>query len=533
MSPQHTTRLSVRLRAPRTSLSRVMIAAASLCVIAAAPAAEILWIDCVNTTSNAGEGRPPSAGWLELLETTGGHSVTTFDSSTYLWSLADQASKDYVNSFDVVIVTRTNNSFNTIRAFGANWKTVSAPMIEMNPYMVGGQFSSGSWSWLASGAGSANTGGSTAVPTDVANPADPIWTGVTLENGGTQAPNLFAAASGNWFWLNGNPLRDGISVVASNPADSTRILIAYAEPGALSATSGPRYYFNWGTDNTLMNYNDDGKLAFLNAIKVLTGGFAPAEFSVTIARNTTTPGTYDFSWNSRAGKVYDLLTSTDLSTPIVEWPIYQSGPTLYQAISSAGETTTLSAVPAGGERRFFVVSEYDAPPLLLADFEANDGGFTATAAAGSPWDWGAPASNGVGGSVTTGNGNSTRCWGTNITSPGAYALPTTTVLRSPVIDLGNASGATLTFAQALDIASGDVAQVFLVNADTNADIGPALLTVTDSNITNANWASVSPVNLAAGAGLRVFLEWRFHGEDPAGDYLGWYIDDVRVEATTL
>jgi alpha-galactosidase len=269
MNPQNQALPSARPCAPRTSLTRALLAATSVWGIAAVQAVDILWIDCVNTSSNAGDGRPPSAGWLDLLETTGGHTVTTFDSSTYQWSLADQASKDYVNSFDVVIVTRTNNAFNTIRAFGANWKTVSAPMIETNPYMIGGQFSSGSWSWLASGAGNSNTGGGTAVPTNVADPADPIWNGVTLLLNDTQASNLFAMASGNWFVQNGNPLRSGISVVASNPADSTMILIAYAEPGALSATSGPRYYINWGSDNTTMNYNDDGKRVFLNAIDII------------------------------------------------------------------------------------------------------------------------------------------------------------------------------------------------------------------------------------------------------------------------
>jgi len=233
-----------------------------------ADAANILWLDSVNTTSNSGAGRDPELTWVDLLVTKGGHTLTTFDATTYQWSLADQASRDYVNSFDLVIATRTNNLFNTIRLFGTNWKTVSAPMIEMNPFMVGGQFSSGTWNWLESGTGSA--AGSANVASAVADPNDPIWNGITLLAGGTQAPNLFGGGGGNWFGLNGNPLRNGISVVASNPSNSDQILIAYAAPGALSPTSGPRYYFNWGPDQLPVQYNADGQQAFLNAISILT-----------------------------------------------------------------------------------------------------------------------------------------------------------------------------------------------------------------------------------------------------------------------
>lgn len=230
-------------------------------------AASILWLDSVDTANNSGAGRAPDASWVNLL-TSAGHTVTTFDSSTYAWNLSNQASIDYVNSFDVVIATRTNNLFNTIRAHGTAWKQVSTPMIEMNPFMVGGQFSSGTWNWLASGTG--NTPGQGNNPTNVADPLDPIWDGVALINGNTQAPGLYSGNAGNYFGLNGNALLPGISVVASDPNNSNNVLIAYAEPGALSPTSGARYFINWGGDLLPMQFNSAGQQVFLNAIAILT-----------------------------------------------------------------------------------------------------------------------------------------------------------------------------------------------------------------------------------------------------------------------
>jgi exonuclease III len=73
---------------------------------------------------------------------------------------------------------------------------------------------------------------------------------------------------------------------------------------------------------------------------------------------------FDFSWNSRADKLYDLLSSTDLSTPPSTWPVYDDGVTLYENIVPSGLTTVLTAVPSADPRRFFVLREKD-----IADLE--------------------------------------------------------------------------------------------------------------------------------------------------------------------
>lgn len=80
---------------------------------------------------------------------------------------------------------------------------------------------------------------------------------------------------------------------------------------------------------------------------------APASatsFPLTITPNGAN---FDFSWPSQAGKVYDLVSSTDLATPVRTWPVWDSR----QNLPSAGATTTAVNVPGSGPRRFFAVIE--------------------------------------------------------------------------------------------------------------------------------------------------------------------------------
>lgn len=75
--------------------------------------------------------------------------------------------------------------------------------------------------------------------------------------------------------------------------------------------------------------------------------------SLSIARNEGPDGTYVFAWNSLAGKVYDLLSSTDLSEPLENWTVWDG-----QAdITADGEVTTIETLAAEESKRFFVVVE--------------------------------------------------------------------------------------------------------------------------------------------------------------------------------
>jgi hypothetical protein len=249
-----------------------------------------------------------------------------------------------------------------------------------------------------------------------------------------------------------------------------------------------------------------------------------------------------FTWKTRSGKLYDLLSSTALDTPPSVWPVYDDGVTVTTDLAAdpSGANTLVVAKPADA-KRFFAVAEKDAPPpppLLDADFEANDGGFTIAKTAGTDWALGTPNSTGPGGTVDSGNGAAAgagQCWGTNIANPGFYADPTTnSCLRSPVIDLSAAAGAELSFAQALDFPPEDSAVVRIINADTDTEIvgGAFPLTVVDGNVVNnATWAASGPHALPVGARIRI--EWCLSGSAGAdNDYMGWYVDDVLVVETS-
>lgn len=73
-----------------------------------------------------------------------------------------------------------------------------------------------------------------------------------------------------------------------------------------------------------------------------------------IAVNDPAAGTLDFSWEARDGKVYDLVSSVDLSTAPETWSVWDGRSNL-----DVGE---LTAVPGGPEeKRFFAIVEKNAP----------------------------------------------------------------------------------------------------------------------------------------------------------------------------
>lgn len=254
---------------------------------------------------------------------------------------------------------------------------------------------------------------------------------------------------------------------------------------------------------------------------------ATRRFQLIITPATAPDTGFDLEWDSQAGMLYNLRTSTDLAAPISTWNFVEGD------IAATPPTNLFNVNPADS-RRFYAVEEFIAPPLFAADFEGNDGGFTQVTDAGTAWERGAPDSSGLGGVVNAGNSGSAECWGTGIGSPGFYANPTTNSrLISPVIDLTLVSAAELSFAQAMDVQANDSAVVRLYNADTNAEItfGDFPLTVIDPNTNEAPWTASGPHALPVGASIRI--EWILDGTGGTSqDYMGWYIDDVRVEETT-
>ncbi|MCF7733716.1 MAG: hypothetical protein K9N23_18655, partial [Akkermansiaceae bacterium] len=86
----------------------------------------------------------------------------------------------------------------------------------------------------------------------------------------------------------------------------------------------------------------------------------PATIQLTITPNASTPGNFDFEWDSQEGKLYDLVSATDLTAAPDTWPVYLGN----ENIPGTAPTNTLTGVPGSGPTRFFAVVEKDLPPLL-------------------------------------------------------------------------------------------------------------------------------------------------------------------------
>ena len=203
---------------------------------------------------------------------------------------------------------------------------------------------------------------------------------VTFANGGT---------GGAWRILdNGPPLATGSTAVL--PASNTTYLLVArilwgAGAGGTDAVSlfvNPTLGSMPGTPDATKDVAitdfDKVRIAGANAVNYtfdeirvgdsyadVTVPLVATSFPLSITRNGAN---YDFIWQSKSGKVYDLLSSTDLSTSLATWAVYDpdgpGGNDPYGDILATAPTNLLSGVPPTGPVRFFAVLEKDAVPAF-------------------------------------------------------------------------------------------------------------------------------------------------------------------------
>ncbi len=244
-----------------TRFMTAVLAVATVAMVAgSAGAATVLWVD----------NEAPHSSWQTLIES-GGHTFTRFDTSTYNLSLNNQASIDYVNSFDVIVISGSNPNFNAVRGAGATWNAQPTPMINLGNYLISGQFNAASWRWTTPGNG--GTPNSSAID-DVLDEADPIWTNITLTPGTPPTVSLVTANVGI-LTLGSNTFLPDITTVATKTGAPGSISLARAAAGALRAGGAEQYFIagmTGGTGNPVA-YNAAGQQVFLNAITTLTDGW--------------------------------------------------------------------------------------------------------------------------------------------------------------------------------------------------------------------------------------------------------------------
>jgi hypothetical protein len=277
--------------------------------------------------------------------------------------------------------------------------------------------------------------------------------------------------------------------------------------------------------------NDAGNRVIFDNVSI-EGLSAPPAPTIPFVITPTegSPGNYDFEWDSQEGKLYDLVSSPDLSSARDTWPVWDGRADL----AATPPANTLADIPGGGDtRRFFALLEKDVPPpppLLAEDFEEGtpaDWAFSDNGA-GTAWSVGTPDGTGTEPAAAA---NGTQAAGTNMNDN--YTASATASLITPAFTVP-AGGATLNLSQYVDTEAasggGDFGSIRLLNAadDTplaGGDVAPDLQGIPD------DWSNASFPLPEAANGLEVKIEFRFESDDDITVFAGFYIDDVEVIET--
>lgn len=290
-----------------------------------------------------------------------------------------------------------------------------------------------------------------------------------------------------------------------------------------------------GADLTIIlgveDENDIGNRVIFDDVSI-EGLSAPPAPTIPFVITPTegSPGNYDFEWDSQEGKLYDLVSSPDLSTARDTWPVWDGRADL----AATPPANTLADIPGGGDtHRFFALLEKDVPPpppLLAEDFEEGtpaDWAFSDNGA-GTAWSVGTPDGTGTEPDAAA---NGTQAAGTNMNAD--YTASATASLITPAFTVP-AGGATLNFSQYVDTESesdgGDFGSIRLLDAtdDTplaGGDVAPDLQGISET------WTNESLPLPEAANGLEVKIEFRFESDDDISVFAGFYIDDVEVIET--
>ncbi|MDA0767576.1 MAG: choice-of-anchor J domain-containing protein [Verrucomicrobia bacterium] len=319
-------------------------------------------------------------------------------------------------------------------------------------------------------------------------------------------------------------MKIGLSTSSSFPADYALADTLSSEPSTTWDIGNYVLFENMSGDSFTITYARLGPNSGVTGMQIVPVP-EPDPLQLWITATGANPGNYDFTWESLDGKLYDLVSSTDLSTPIGTWPVWEG----HADIAGTAPTNTLPDVPGGGPTRFFAVIEKDPPPLLGENFDAGPGvpgGWTAADnAAGTAWEVGDPSTGPAEGPDAAVSG--AHCAGTNIVAN--YTAGADATLTSPAIEVP-AGGATLSFQQYIDTdGSGDVGAVRLLDAgNADAEIIDGAFPVTSIEGIEDGWTGKSFPFPPAALGKTVKVQFQFVSDGDTEVFSGFYIDDVEM-----
>lgn len=253
----------------------------------------------------------------------------------------------------------------------------------------------------------------------------------------------------------------------------------------------------------------------------------PPKVVITDLSYTRGSNEFSISWESKAGKVYNLRSEVDPSAAEpLNWPFFSDGPTTFENVPGTPPMNTLSFAHPGELSRFFAVEELDAPPVYFEDFSVDTGGWTISAAPGdsgtTEWDLG-PADINAG--PVDGPNGSVNFWSTN--SGADYGEGSDIFLTSPTIalNIAGAATATLSFAVWEDLDPGnDICTVRIRNADTNAVIGSEIL----FEQFTLEWDTFT-ADITAALGSNIIIECEFVSNSDGTVFSGVSFANFKIE----
>ncbi|HIG29885.1 MAG TPA: hypothetical protein EYG57_08070 [Planctomycetes bacterium] len=260
------------------------------------------------------------------------------------------------------------------------------------------------------------------------------------------------------------------------------------------------------------------------------GGVVP--FEITDIDYSSADDRVTLTWESQAGMLYNLRSSSDLTGNISTWTLVEGD------IPGTPDINTKSFARPDDPALFYQLEQFPTPPLTVFSEDFDDGpdlptgwskGVNAGDTGTTQWEAGNPA--GGPGPATANSG--ANCIGTNLAAN--YGISSDIWLRTPgTIDLTTATDATLVFRQWVDMDNFDFGDAGTVRVLDAAGLPGTVteLAVLKTNIQGlfpTAWGKFTKRLPVEALGKTVVLEFRFNSDFvPDADASGWYIDDVVV-----
>ena len=248
-----------------------------LILISTVNAKNITWV--AQDWDANGDGVNDSNEWVVKLRAEG--YTVDFKTDGY-WNALTQAKVDELNTADLVIVSGTiqSGTFATDDAEVTLWNSVTAPMLNCNPYLL----RSTRWKWVNNGDSELpNNNGDQGSPDMVAvMPSHPIFYGVALEGGKVKVVDPTLGTGQASFIATANV---GNGTLIAKPEGNDWIWVAEWQKGVEFYTGAGAYatnhrmYISIGyhetSDGTTIargyNLTDDGWEIYLNTIRYMLG----------------------------------------------------------------------------------------------------------------------------------------------------------------------------------------------------------------------------------------------------------------------